>query len=137
MIHRFHIRVHHVDDARTVLSAAAALGALVALESPAGAALWQGLGWWRAIERRLRAAFPAHAFTMVLDCADAPALAMMVGPGASVRLDASAEVVAKIAAMGIRVIPRTVPIELDLAACSDAQAALALLLNHGTVGAAQ
>lgn len=99
-------RVHTLDDARRVLAAA---DAPVILDSPAGAAGWQGVGWWLALVAALRAEFPAVPFEAVLDCGDAPglALAALRAGARAVRLEADATVLAKVAAiagqMGARV----------------------------------
>ena len=64
--------VHGLADARTVLAA----GRPVTLLSASGAALFAGCGWWRALVGRARAEFPAVAVDDILDCADAPGLAL-------------------------------------------------------------
>jgi len=68
------IRVHNLDQARQAVMAARATGVEVTLESPAGAAGWQGIGWWRRLEQALAEEF--GAITTVLDCADAPGHAL-------------------------------------------------------------
>ena len=68
------IRIHRLDHARAALIAARAVGAEVILVSPAGAAGWHGIGWWRCLERRIAEEF--GAVTTVLDCADAPGHAL-------------------------------------------------------------
>lgn len=65
--------VHGADDAETVLRAAA--GQAVLLLSAPGAALFAGIGWWRALIGDARAAHPG-AWQEALDCADASALAL-------------------------------------------------------------
>jgi len=94
-----HIAVHSLDQARAVLEQARRDAATVILESPRGAAGWQGIGWWREILRRLTAEFPEIAFDAVLDCADCPglALAALRAGITAVRLEAPAEVLAAIA----------------------------------------
>ena len=64
--------VHGLADARTVL----AVGAPVTLLSAAGAALYAGCGWWRALIARARAEHPDIPIDDILDCADAPGLAL-------------------------------------------------------------
>ena len=54
--------------------AARAIGVEVTIESPAGAAGWQGIGWWRRLELALAEEF--GPITTVLDCADAPGHAL-------------------------------------------------------------
>jgi len=60
--------VHHLEHGRAALAAAA--GRPVILISPAGAAGFQGIGWWQALVETLRSEFPDAAFTAALDCAD-------------------------------------------------------------------
>lgn len=64
--------IHSLDQGRAVL----AKGAPVVLESPPGAAGQQGIGWWLALTRILKDEFPDADFEAVLDCADAPGLAL-------------------------------------------------------------
>lgn len=66
--------IHHLDHGRAALTAAE--GRPVVLISPPGAAGYQGIGWWLALVRILRAEFPQANFTPVLDCADGPGWAM-------------------------------------------------------------
>jgi hypothetical protein len=58
--------VHGLSDARLALSE----GRPVTLLSAAGAALYAGCGWWRALVRHARAEFPDVAVADMLDCAD-------------------------------------------------------------------
>jgi hypothetical protein len=64
--------VHGLADARTVL----AVGAPVTLLSAEGAALYAGCGWWSALIARARAEFADIPIDDILDCADAPGLAL-------------------------------------------------------------
>ena len=64
--------MHGLADARTVL----AVGAPVTLLSGAGAALYAGCGWWRALIARARTEHPDIPIDDILDCADAPGLAL-------------------------------------------------------------
>jgi hypothetical protein len=64
--------VHGLADAHTVL----AVGAPVTLLSGTGAALYAGCGWWRALITLARAAHPDIPIHDILDCADAPGLAL-------------------------------------------------------------
>jgi hypothetical protein len=64
--------VHGLADARTVL----ALGAPVTLLSAEGAALYAGCGWWRALISRACGEHPDIPIDDILDCADAPGLAL-------------------------------------------------------------
>jgi hypothetical protein len=91
------IRIHNLDHAHAALLAARECGAVIALESPAGAALWQGIGWWRAMGLELQKEFPEAA--AILDCGDSPGLALAALRSGipAVRIDAPAAVLAKIA----------------------------------------
>jgi hypothetical protein len=64
--------IHGMPDARVVL----AIGRPVTLLSAVGAALYAGCGWWRALIERASAEFPAVPMDDILDCADAPGLAL-------------------------------------------------------------
>jgi hypothetical protein len=64
--------VHGLADARTVF----AVGAPVTLLSAEGAALYAGCGWWHALVARSRADHPDIPIDDILDCADAPGLAL-------------------------------------------------------------
>jgi hypothetical protein len=46
------------------------------LLSAPGTALFAGCGWWRAVIERARGDFPSVAIDDILDCADAPGLAL-------------------------------------------------------------
>lgn len=69
------VTVHSLDQARTVL-AAANLDRPVRLQSPPGAAGLQGIGWWLALTKALAAEFAGREIEAVLDCGDAPGLAL-------------------------------------------------------------
>lgn len=60
--------VHHLEHGRAAL--AAAEGHPLVLLSPPGAAGYQGVTWWLALERALRGEFPHSPFVAALDCAD-------------------------------------------------------------------
>src|SRR5271166_1827472 len=64
--------IHGLPDTRTVL----ACGRPVTLLSAPGAALFAGCGWWRALIERARAEHPGLPIDDILDCADAPGLAL-------------------------------------------------------------
>jgi hypothetical protein len=64
--------VHGLAHARQVL----AIGRPVTLLSAPGAALFAGCGWWRAVIERARSEHPAVSIDDILDCADAPGLAL-------------------------------------------------------------
>jgi hypothetical protein len=64
--------VHGLADARAVL----AVRQPVTLLSAAGAVLFAGCGWWRAVIERARSEYSAVPFDDILDCADASGLAL-------------------------------------------------------------
>lgn len=64
--------VHGLAHARTVL----AVGRAATLLSAPGAALFTGCGWWRAVIEHARGEHPGVPIDDVLDCADAPGLAL-------------------------------------------------------------
>ena len=64
--------VHGWGDACLALS----YGFPVTLLSGVGAALYGGIGWWRALVEQARDAHPATPMRDILDCADAPGAAM-------------------------------------------------------------
>jgi hypothetical protein len=64
--------VHGLAHARAAL----AMGRPVTLLSSPGAALFAGCGWWRAVVGRARSEHPGIPMEDVLDCADAPGLAL-------------------------------------------------------------
>ena len=91
--------VHDLAHARAALRAATALGCGVRLRSASGAAAYLGSGVFRAMIETIGGEFPNVPFTAVLDCGDAPGLALgalRIGIPA-VRLQASAEVLARVA----------------------------------------
>jgi len=67
--------IHSLDQARAVLAAANA-DRPVRLQSPPGAAGQHGIGWGLALTRALATEFPELEFEAVLDCGDAPGLAL-------------------------------------------------------------
>ncbi len=102
------IVVHDHAQARTALAAAAELGVAVTLQSPEGAAGYLGPGYFRGLD-------------VVLDCGDAPGLALgALRAGVKrIRLRASPEVlikVADIAAQSGAILDRENGPGLDLAA---------------------
>lgn len=86
--------VRSLDEARSALAAGHRL-----LESPPGAALLQGVGWWLALLRLAREEF--GEFDSVLDCGDAPgaALGALRAGVPAVRLRCGDEVFGKVADM--------------------------------------
>jgi len=55
---------------------ACAAGRPIVLLSPPGGALYAGVGWWRALADAARGRFPDLVVADVIDCADAPSLAL-------------------------------------------------------------
>jgi hypothetical protein len=120
--------VHDLAQARVALAAAAELGVPITLLSPPGAARYQGVGYFAALVAEARRAVPDAAATAVLDCGDAPALALAaLRQGIeAVRVEAPARVRAGIADIarqsgGALVTGRVVA--LDLAAAGEPLAA--------------
>jgi hypothetical protein len=64
--------IHGLAHARFVL----AIGRSVTLLSAPGAAVFAGCGWWRAVIGRARGEHPSVPIDDILDCADAPGLAL-------------------------------------------------------------
>jgi hypothetical protein len=64
--------VHGLAHARVVL----AIGHAVTLLSAPGAALFAGCGWWRAVIEHATSEHPSVPIDDILDCADAPGLAL-------------------------------------------------------------
>jgi hypothetical protein len=64
--------IHGLAHARTVLG----IGRAVTLLSAPGAALFAGCGWWRAVIERALGEYPGVPIDDILDCADAPGLAL-------------------------------------------------------------
>jgi hypothetical protein len=60
--------IHGLADARDAL----ALGLPLTLLSAPGAAVYAGVGWWRALIAAARAEHPHLVFADILDCADSP-----------------------------------------------------------------
>lgn len=70
------IVVHDLAQARTVLAAAEGLTAEITLASPKDCALTHGPSWFRLLLAQAEAEYPNLRITGVLDCADAPGLAL-------------------------------------------------------------
>jgi hypothetical protein len=64
--------VHNIDDARAAL----ATGGPVTLLSAAGAAIYGGCLWWKALTETARSDFPKVTSEDFLDCADASGQAL-------------------------------------------------------------
>jgi hypothetical protein len=67
--------IHELADAMAALEAAAELGVPVTLLSAPGGAASVGAGWFDAVVREARAAFPQVPADAVLDCGDRADLA--------------------------------------------------------------
>ncbi len=109
--------VHGPADAVRAL----APGRPITLLSARGAALYAGVMWWRALVAQATAAHPGVPVLDVLDCADAPGLALgaiRMGQTALI-LDATVLAFRRVAAIagthGILLLPEPPP-ALDLAA---------------------
>ena len=128
------IVVHGADD----VDRACAPGLPVTLLSAPGAALYAGCGWWRALVDQARARHPGLIAADILDCADAPGLALAalrIGQAALV-LDPACPgfpaVAAIAAARGVALFPAR-PAALDLRTCWSA-AKLTLWLQARITG---
>ncbi len=104
--------VHGLADA----VAALAPGLAVTLLSAPGAGVFAGAGWWRALVAAARAVHPATPCADVLDCADAPGMAMAAirAGQALLVLDPACPAFARIAALATTLPAR--PPALDLGA---------------------
>lgn len=93
------IVVHSLAHARAALQAAGETGTAVTLIGPPGGAAYLGTPFLLEIVGQARAAFPQAKATAVVDCGDAPGLALAaLRQGAeAVRLDAAPAVLAKVA----------------------------------------
>ena len=109
-----------VVHGRADIARACAPGLAMTLLSAPGAAIFAGPGWWLALARLARADFGALISADILDCADAPGLAL-----AALRLGqrtlildpacpAFTQVAATASGLGASVLP-TRPASLDLA----------------------
>jgi len=109
------VTIHGLAHARAALRP----GLPVLLLSAPGAGLYAGCGWWAALIAAARAEFPGD-WSDVLDCADAPGVAMAalrVGLKALVLADdcpAFPAVAAAATVCGAIVLPQR-PVSLDLA----------------------
>jgi len=104
------IVVHSLADA----VAALAPGLPVTVLSAPGAGIFAGAGWWRALVAAARATHPATVCVDVLDCADAPGMAMAAirAGQALLVLDPACPAFARVAALAT-VLPARPP-ALDL-----------------------
>jgi len=129
MANPYRIRVHSLAHARAALMAAREAGRIVILDSPAGAAGWHGIGWWRRLVRALAEEFGDVA--TVLDCGDAPghALAALRAGCRGIRLRAAAATLSRVggiaAALGATVEDAPPTGVLDLQEATDPLAACA------------
>jgi len=131
--------VHDVAQARAALGAAAELGVPITIISPPAAARYQGVGYFAALIEAARRAVPGAAATAVLDCGDAPGLALAAlrhGIDA-VRVEAPARVRARVAEVaaqtGGAVLGRRVE-ALDLATAGEPLAACRAWLGRARRG---
>jgi hypothetical protein len=92
------IVVHGLADARAALVAAQALRVPLTLISGPGGGSYGGPGWFNAVVREAKAAFPDVRVTAILDCADAPghALGAFRAGARAVRFSGRADVAAKL-----------------------------------------
>lgn len=129
--------IHSLAHAVAALEAAEEAGVSVTLLSPPDFAAYGGAGFFNAIVRRARAKVPAAKSNSVLDCGDAPglALAALRAGAEAVRFGGRPTVRAKIAdiaaAHGARLLTVR-PRALDLLDASDAHAACLSLLAGKT-----
>lgn len=70
------MRISGRDEARAALAQARLAGRPIRLVSPAAAAGYHGIGWWRALVAELARDFPDVTFDAVLDCGSAAGLAL-------------------------------------------------------------
>ena len=129
--------IHSLAHAVAALQAAEATGTPITLLSPSDFAAYGGAGFFNAIVRRARAKVPAAKSEAVLDCGDAPGLALeALRSGAeAVRFGGRPSVRKKIAdiaaAHGARLLTVR-PRALDLLDAVDARAACLAWLADGT-----
>jgi hypothetical protein len=122
------IVVHDLAQLRAAFAAASELGAPVTVVSAPGAALSLGVGYFAAMISTARGEFPGVAAAAVLDCGDAPGLALAAlrhGIG-GVRVKAPRAALARIADIAAQSGGRLVTgrlAALDLAGVEDAAAA--------------
>ena len=64
------IVVHELAHVRAALTAAAERGCAVTLVSAPNAAAYAGVGWFAALLREAKAAFPTATYVAILDCGD-------------------------------------------------------------------
>jgi len=70
------ILVHDWRQMETVLKAARDAGQVPTLVTPENAAATYGAGYLAALQERARQEFPDVAFTLIVDCGDAPGYAL-------------------------------------------------------------
>ena len=139
---RTRIVVHALADAVAALEAAERHGEAVLLLSAAGAAQTGGAAWWRELVDQARARVPGATATAVLDCADAPGLALAaIREGVeAVSVDVAGDARRRIAEIaeqaGVALLHADRTGALDLAAPDDPQAACENLFAHGPDGVA-
>lgn len=126
------VRVHGLDEARTALTAAAALGVPVVLVGPPGG----GALWFTRMVEAARAAVPGAESAAVLDCADhaGDALGALAAGVRHVLFTGPPEVAARLADIAARggavVLPALAP-ALDLRGERDPEGACRAWLAGG------
>jgi len=129
------VTIHGPAHAQAALAAAAEAGRAVEVWSAPGAALYRGVYWLPALLAGAARRHPAARWTCVLDCGDAPGLAVAAlsaghrtvclhdaHPGALARLRAIAD------SRGARLLTAR-PAMIDLAHCADPIAACRALMD--------
>lgn len=120
-----HIIVHTPTQAEAALSAAQQEGQPIVLQSPPRCVLIQGAAWFRTLVTAARQAFPDVSAGSIIDCGDAPGLALAaLRDGAeAVRVDAPPRALAAIeeiaGQLGARLSRRPPEALLDLYGVAD------------------
>jgi hypothetical protein len=121
--------IHSLAHATAALCAAAQVGRPVILASAAGAGIYAGAGWFKALVAAARAAVPAAQSASVLDCGDDPAAALVaIREGIErVVFTGRADVALRLADIagqsGVRLETEPPPVLLDLASEFNSDAA--------------
>jgi len=122
------IVVHSLTHAVAALKAAAAADREIVLLSAAGAGVYAGAGWWKAVIDAAREAAPGARFSHILDCGDAAGAvqaALRAGVEAAIftgRPDVAERLAAIAEARGSRLLTARPQPALDLAVCFFANA---------------
>ena len=129
------ITIHDIDQARTALAAARAVGKPVILLSAPAAAGTVGVAFFAALARQARGEFPDVTAFAILDCdrAAGRALAALRGGFDGVVYRGGGESLERLHDIAeqanIRLLPAR-PESLDLLECSDAEEAARTWLSH-------